>query len=168
MSEIKEVELLNMTDEAMEETKIEVIDYMTLFGIEIDRDTNHDKGLHKLRKVGGKEDFLAIIPLKIGYGDKLKTLLQFDLRIETAMKLNLIDAHGNHLIKKEDREDVEVHHMRFECVTRTLTVDYTMFTNILGMLFRKTDTLEFADWTLVDLDDSLQGNMPIAPIEDES
>ena len=75
MGEVREVELLNMTDEAMEDTKIEVIDYMTLFGIEIDRDTNHERGMHKCRKVGGKEDFLAIIPYKIGYGDELKTLL---------------------------------------------------------------------------------------------
>ena len=82
------------------------------------------------------------------------------------MKLNLIDADGNHLIRKEDREDVEVHHMRFECVTRTLTIDYTMFTNIAKMLFKKSDSIEFNDWTLVDLDDSLKGNMPIAPIEE--
>ena len=57
MCDIKQVELLNMTDDAMEETTIEVVDYMTLFGVEIDRDYNFEKGMHKCRNVGGKEDF---------------------------------------------------------------------------------------------------------------
>ena len=75
MDDIKEVELLNMTDDAMEETKIEVVNYMTLVGVEIDRDSNFEKGMHTCSKVAGKEDHLAITPSDMEFSHKFTTLL---------------------------------------------------------------------------------------------
>ena len=54
---------LNMTDEAMEKTTLEVLDYTTYFGVDIDRDYNHSRGPHKMVvKSTASKDHIACIP----------------------------------------------------------------------------------------------------------
>ena len=39
-----------MTDDAMEQTTLEILNYATYFGVDIDRDFNKSRGLHKFLK----------------------------------------------------------------------------------------------------------------------
>ena len=89
--------------------ELEIVDYMQYFGISIDRDYNETKGNHKQTKT--KEDYMALIPEIIEWGDELKLLLQLIVRIETPVKLNLINSDGESSIKNEEMGIPEVHYL---------------------------------------------------------
>ena len=86
------------------------------------------------------------------------------------MKLNIIDSEGNHLIPKRARGETEYHYLRFECYCSTMKFDFSMLKSyVVDKLFgsEKSSTVndchyELKDWTLVDIDFALEGNMPIA------
>ena len=66
----------------------------------------------------------------------------------------------------EEKPSPEVHSLRFECY---LTSTELNFPNLLGLVktavwefITRETKMEFSEWTLVDLDDTLKGNMPIA------
>ena len=86
------------------------------------------------------------------------------------MKLNVIDSDGNHLIPQRARGETEFHYLRFECYCNTVRFDLSALKSfVVDKLFRreKSATInechyELKDWTLVDIDFALEGNMPIA------
>ena len=64
-----------------EEWRVEVVDYMTLFGVFIDRSANERRGPHITKEVNGRDDYLEVLPSfwNLSYGDELQTLLQLDV-----------------------------------------------------------------------------------------
>ena len=64
--------------------------------MKIERDFNHARGNHLFR--ARKFDFVGLIPEDISWGEDLRIVLQFLVKIETPVKLNIIDSEGVSLI----------------------------------------------------------------------
>ena len=79
------------------------------------------------------------------------------VKIETNLKLNLIEPDGKSLIPENKTEKDEVHFLKFEANLQTLDVS-------LGQIFRLLreflgePNFEFKDWTITDIDNHLKGN----------
>lgn len=107
--EFKEIQLLNKEDFTFD---LRVIDWQQYFGANISREDNR---LRALRKIATRrKNFSGYVPDDVGYGEVLSTNFMFVLRVETNLKLNLVDFEGRSLIDVSDTFDVmrpEVHFM---------------------------------------------------------
>ena len=92
----------------------------------------------------------------VDYGQTLDMNIQYLVRIETDIKLGLIDLEGNELIAEDD-DSKEVHFMQIE----GKSTEYNVSTKVFGQLwraFRQKDDGKVESWTITDLDDFLSGN----------
>jgi hypothetical protein len=99
--EVKGIEVVNDTDEKeyMERFEIEIVDRYHVFGCDIDRAKNAELGLKRFKVPFFREEdetFRMYIPaIGLGLLDYLLPLtLVTVVRIETNLKLNLIDPEG--------------------------------------------------------------------------
>ena len=84
-------------------------------------------------------------------GDILTINFEMLLRIETNLKLNLIDKDGKSLISDKERYEDEVHFVRFEAICASYELKVSTLWRMLKESRSKID-LEFSNWTITDLD----------------
>ena len=101
--ECERIEILN-EDEFPKNVQIRVIDFNQTFGCFIDREENKARGVYKMspsmfRKE--KENFKIYMPEVKSLGDILPMNFEMLLRIETNLKLNVIEKDGTSLISKD-------------------------------------------------------------------
>ena len=86
----------------------------------------------------------------------LPMTMQLSLKIETKLKLNLIDNDGNSMISKNDIDTKETHFM----VVESITDRYELNWRVLKKVFERfrNPSLNFEEWVLVDFDNNLKGN----------
>ena len=119
--ETQRIQLLN-NENFPNNIEIKVIDFNQNFGAFIDREENKAKRVQPINNFlanrFGKENFRVCMPdMTTMQGDKRPQMpLTFEmlLRVETNLKLNLIDLDGRPLIPESEREDDEVHFVKFE------------------------------------------------------
>ena len=142
---------------------VQIIDYYTYFGAYIDRQLNRDLGVvHKTSSFMNKPNFKSFTPTNTDFPDipnYLPMTMQVLVKIESKIKLNLIDHEGESMI--QDSESKEIHFMLLESVTDRYELSWRVLKKIFNK-FRKPK-LAFEDWVLVDFDNCLKGN----PIVDE-
>lgn len=96
---------------------MEIIDYNQTFGCFIDREENRDRLVSPFRPPFFKsppEDFQYYMPDSKKLGDVLTLNMELLIRVETRLKLDLIDRNGKRLV--EDTKEFEVHFIKFESV----------------------------------------------------
>ncbi|CDW82009.1 UNKNOWN [Stylonychia lemnae] len=152
--DVEKIELLN-EDQFPDNVKIKLIDYHQFFGVEIDRESNRLKNcqlFETTRKKIPNTDFY--MPLNPTWNETLGMNLEFQLKIETNLKLNFIDKQGNSLVQNE--REKEVHFMQIESVTE----QYPISLKAIPMLFRNYfgKKLEFQEWIITDFDNALNRN----------
>ena len=111
----KEAQILNfdgvIDDNILENRmKLQVVDYAQYFGANIDRKTNADQKLYMRNTNRG--DYQSYFPENIRWGDSLKLNWYLLVRLETDIKLNLINNDGQSMIDVADEErmkEKEVH-----------------------------------------------------------
>lgn len=88
--------------------------------------------------------------------------IQLMMRIETNLKLNLINHKDESMLSEKQRNDKEFHFLYIESEILKLEFD---FRNPLNFLNAKQPNLEelsglesFGNWTLIDFDNCLEGN----------
>ena len=91
------------------------------------------------------------MPDKKSMGDQLTLNFEMLLRIETNLKLNLIDQNGKSLIDDKDKLDEEVHFLRFESVYSTYEIHLKTLWRLIKESMGKGD-LQFSNWTITDID----------------
>lgn len=109
-----------------------------------------------------KPNFTSYTPTNTDYPDipdYLPMTMQILLRVDSKVKLNLIDHEGQSMI--QDAESKESHFMLLESVTDRYELNWRVIKKVFNK-FRKPK-LEFEDWVLVDFDNCLKGN----PIVDQ-
>ena len=80
--------------------------------------------------------------------------MQILLKVETKLKLNLIDHNGDSMIL--DADSKETHFMLLESTTDRYELSWRVLKKVFNK-FRKP-SLEFEPWVLVDFDNCLKGN----------
>jgi hypothetical protein len=91
------------------------------------------------------------------FGDKLTLNFEMLIRIETTLKLNPIYKDGIGLIKDHEKDDEEVHFVRFESVVQAYEIRMGSILRLFKELIKKPD-LQFSNWTITDIDQHLNGN----------
>ena len=66
-----------------------MIDYQVYFGAKVDREDNRLRGLNRIQS--NRKNYKGFVPSDVDYGEILSTSMQLLLRVETNLKLNLID-----------------------------------------------------------------------------
>lgn len=153
----RKVEVLNSDQASMDRTKIEIVDKINLYGIEIDRDTNFSKGTFNRWRID--DGVMFHNNFEVDSGDATKQIMRYDIKIQTPMKLNLIDMEGNELIPDSEKQDLETHFVRFERYKWIMQLDY--FSSLLG------SSSPNDGWKIVDIDNALNGNIPICDYVDQ-
>ncbi len=91
------------------------------------------------------------------FGDILPLNFEMLIRVETNLKLNLIDKDGLSLIPSNEIMQDEVHFLRFESVVNEYTISFKTIWQLLKEM-KNRPPLQFSNWTITDLDDFLKGN----------
>ena len=79
------------------------------------------------------------------------------IKIETNLKLNLIDTQGRSFIPESEWTDDEIHYLKFESLVQNFDVSIRQVLKLLKTFIREPE-LEFQEWTIIDLDNHLKGN----------
>ncbi len=95
------------------------------------------------------ENFDLYMPEVKTLGDHLTLNIEMLLRIETNLKLDLINKNGKSLVTDKDEE--EVHFVKFEAVTASYELQLSTIWRMIKESRGKID-LEFNNWTITDLD----------------
>ena len=106
------------------------------------------------------------MPDDVKVGETLTLNIQFVMRIETNLKLNLIDYNGNSMIDLQDYWEVrrpEVHFLQMESIVDRQSVSLSIAWRIIKSMFKRPRTLKFEDWVITDLDYALKGNLIMPP-----
>ena len=82
--------------------------------------------------------------------------MQLSLKIETKLKLNLIDNDGNSMISKNDIDTKETHFMVVESITDRYELNWRVLKKVFDRF--RNPSLNFEEWVLVDFDNNLKGN----------
>lgn len=102
---------------------MEIVDFCQYFGLEIDREENNARRVRQLTGrffTRGSDNFKLYMPEIKGYGDVLKVTFELIVKVETNLKLDLIDKQGNRLVSFPDEN--EIHYVQFEAVVDEITV----------------------------------------------
>ena len=88
---------------------MEVIDFESVFGVSLDRETNNRMVYNRVQQ--RRPALRTYIPAELQWNDTLAMNMRVVVKITTPVKLNLIQekADGQALIAKEDAMDEEVH-----------------------------------------------------------
>ena len=111
--------------------KLSVVDHLSYFGANIDRRTNVEQRLNKIKTK--RKNYQAYVPAFVSWGDTLKMHMSLTMRVETNVKLNLINNDGKSLIDLEDDDAVqanEIHYIRMEGIHCEYTVGWQVFSQI--------------------------------------
>ena len=73
------------------------------------------------------------------YGDKLPLNFEMLVRIETNLKLDLIDREGKSIVSEQDKKEDEVHFIRFESVVSEYDIKFGTVFKLLKELGRHPD-----------------------------
>merc|ERR1712166_685497 len=88
--------------------------------------------------------------------DFMSLNIQFLLKIETKLKLNLIDKDQNSMISANDKDDIETHYLQIESVMERFDMGTGVFRQMWAQ-FRNPD-IKFERFYVTDFDNSLNGN----------
>ena len=94
------------------------------------------------------------MPASPDWNDLLCMNMEFVIRVETNLKLNLIDKSGNRLVQNDLEK--EVHFMRLESVSQKYPISLRAIPMLIKNYFN--NKLEFEDWVITDFDHCLNGN----------
>ena len=133
---------------------IRLIDFNQTFGAFIDREENKERVVRRVAQPMFRknvENFDIYMPDKKSWGDQLTLNFEMLLRIETNLKLNIIDRNGKSLIENNDKLDEEVHFLRFESVYSTYEINLKSLWRLAKESMGKID-LQFSNWTITDID----------------
>lgn len=82
-----------------------------------------------------QDDFDYYMPDSKSLGDKLTLNMEFLVRIESPLKLDLVDKNGDRLVK--DEKDTEVHFVKFESVVDEFTISISTVWKMLKSLGKR-------------------------------
>lgn len=99
----------------------------------------------------------SFVPENINWGDVLPMNVLMRMRIETNIKLQLIDTSGNPLISKDDEYKPEVHFLQLEAITHEYPISSKAF-GAIWRAWRNRHKQEYKNWTVTDFDHCLNGN----------
>ena len=93
----------------------------------------------------------------------MSTNVQLMLKIETKVKLNIINEDGSALYSEDQKDDKEIHYMYVESVTDTYEVGFGALKQALHQFFFKKEAADkmierMNEWTVIDFDNCLEGN----------
>ena len=93
-------------------------------------------------------------------------VLQLAIKVETNLKLDLIDLNQNSMI--EDKQAKEVHFLQLETVTDRYEIGWKVFKELWRAW--TNPSLKFDRWYITDFDNCLEGNRlaPSDSLEDEN
>ena len=109
--ESKQIELLN-EEKFPDNISMKLVDFKYTVGCSIDREENKGKKLKFFKKVF-RDYYELYMPAEM-IDDELPANLELLIRVETNLKLNVIDNEGKSVIAKDDVNDDEYHFIRFE------------------------------------------------------
>lgn len=117
--------------------------------------------MHKDSYFTRKPNFKTFTPTNVDAKapDYLPMTMQLLLKVESKLKLNLIDNDGNSMISDPDSK--ETHFMLVESVTDRYELNWKVIKKVFSKF--RNPSLQFEEWVLVDFDNCLKGN----PIVDE-
>ena len=146
----------------------EVIDYWKTQGANISREVNEMNNLYRIEGLSKEKSTMWYRPDgTFEKGDPYTLNLALLLKVETVVKLDLVDFNGKSIHERVgwNKEYVtakqllspEVHYMRMECVINRTTFDLwngfrMWYDDWMGTKF------DFEEWTITDFDNSLLGN----------
>jgi hypothetical protein len=88
--------------------------------------------------------------------------MQLLVRVDSQVKLNLIDSDGNSMISQYgENSSKESHFMLLESITDRYELNWRVIYKVFNKF--RNPSLTFEEWVLVDFDNCLKGN----PITDE-
>lgn len=111
--------------------------------------------------LGSKPNFKTYTPTIInpndGGPDYMPMTMQLLLKIESKIKLNLIDNDGKSMISEYGESDTkETHFMLVESITDRYELNWRVIKKVFNKF--RSPSLKFEEWVLVDFDNCLKGN----------
>jgi hypothetical protein len=108
-----------------------------------------------------KPNFKTYTPTNInptdGGPEYMPMTMQLLLKIETNLKLNLIDNDGHSMISEYGESgSKETHFMLVESITDRYELNWKVIKKVFNRF--RNPSLQFEDWVLVDFDNCLKGN----------
>ena len=115
-----------------------------------------------------KPNFKTYTPTIINPNDGgpnyLTMTMQLLLKVDTKLKLNLIDNEGHSMISEYGESNTkETHFMLVESITDRYELNWRVLKKVFNRF--RNPSLQFEPWVLVDFDNCLNGN-PIVPEEE--
>ena len=103
-----------------------------------------------------RKNLSCFVPDEIEWGDFLPMNVQFKMRLETNIKLQITSNEGERLVPDDKLLEPEVHFMQFEATT----VHYPISLAFFKVLWRNRSSqpINFQNWTFTDFDNFLKGN----------
>ena len=139
--EIDRIEILN-EDKFPKNVRMSIIDFNQTFGAHIDREENRTRVVKRFAPslfAKKQENFDMYMPDIKAYGDKLPLNFEMLVRIETNLKLDLIDREGKSIVSEQDKKEDEVHFIRFESVVSEYDIKFGTVFKLLKELGRHPD-----------------------------
>ena len=159
--ETTKIEILN-EDLFPGNMSMKLVDFNQTFGCFTDRELNRTRQVEPFSSFMAPkrkhENFEMYMPSLKAYGDYLPLNMELLIRVETNLKLNLIDHAGKSLIPESEKEDDEVHFIKLECTLTKYQIDLRTIFKMLKELITRSKDLQFSDWTVTDFDHYLNGN----------
>lgn len=83
--------------------------------------------------------------------------MEFLIRVDTNLKLNIHYQNGESLIPESERDDEEIHYIKFESVISSYEIRITTLFKLLREMVMRP-SLTFGEWVITDFDNYLKGN----------
>eukprot|EP00347_Sterkiella_histriomuscorum_P011480 403372292 len=159
MQEIERIEVINDTKDNIDNMNVKLIDFDVDIGVDIDRETNRVNGVNKIwvPKIvsGGLPNVNLYLQKGMMPSFSTKVNFEFLLRIETAIKLNMINKQGESLISSDQILDKEIHYMKVATVAKEINFNLKFLKEIFS---NKEMDFSFKDSLITDFDNCLNGN----------
>ena len=114
--------------------------------------------VNRAREKNNDTHFEVYMPEVKSLGDTMSLNFEYLIKVESNLKLNLIDKDGKSLIAQDEKYDEEIHYMRMESVISTYELRISTIFKLLKEAIRGRPTIDFKEWTLTDFDNHLNGN----------
>ena len=92
--------------------------------------------------------------------------IQFLLKIQSNLKLNIIDLDGNSMIQGDEaKKETEIHFLKVESVMGKYELNLKTVRRLFHEYRNPKDRPSYMDWYVVDFDNHLEGNPHIQDIQ---
>eukprot|EP00347_Sterkiella_histriomuscorum_P011674 403371545 len=159
MQEIDRIEVINDTQDNIDSMNVKFIDFDLDVGVEIDRETNRLNGVNKIPMpkfiTGGLTNVNLYFMKGMRPSFPAKLNFEFLIRIESAIKLNMVNKQGESLISQDHMLDKEIHYIKVATVAKELEFNL----KILQEIFKNMELdFSFKHSLITDFDNCLNGN----------